>query len=131
MTVNHAGGILGNVLYKELTEYYPEIAPAQNPGFPRWLIRRFKCIADSETPSAKLARVRLSPMLFVFYRIDPDWTERTFFGRMDPTDEDRFDPFLWEGFFWYSSCPTDLLKAIKHLLFEIFRDLDRIPDAHS
>ena len=128
MTVNHAGGILGNVLYKELTEYYPEIAPAQNPGFPRWLIRRFKCIADSETPSAKLARVRLSPMLFVFYRIDPDWTERTFFGRMDPTDEDRFDPFLWEGFFWHSRCPTDLLKAIKHLLFEILRDLDRIPE---
>ena len=128
MTVNHAGGILGNVLYKELTEYYPEITPAQNPGFPRWLIHRFRCIADSETPSAKLARVRLSPMLFVFFRIDPDWTKRTYFDRMDPTNEVKFDPFLWEGFFWHSRCPTDLLQAIKNLFFEILRYLDRIPD---
>ena len=127
MTVNHAGGILGNVLYNELTEYYPEIAPAQNPGIPRLLIRRFRCIADSETPSAKLARVRLSPMLFVLYRVDPDWTKRTFFDRMDPTDEVKFDPFLWEGFFWFSNCPNDLLIAIKELLFKILCDLDRIP----
>ena len=128
MTVNHAGGILGNVLYKELTEYYPKIAPAQNLGFPRWLIHRFRCIADSETPSAKLARVRLSPMLYVFFRIDPGWTERTYFDRMNPTIEDRFDQFLWEGFFWHSRCPTDLLHAIKHLLFEVLRCLDRIPN---
>ena len=127
MTVNHAGGILGNVLYIELTEFYPEIAPAQKPGFPRWLINRFEYIADSETPSAKLARVRLSPMLFVFYRIDPNWTERTFFDRMDPTDESKFDLYLWEGFFRYSRCPTDLLRAFKHLLFEILCNLDLIP----
>ena len=129
MTLNHPGGILGNVLYRELTEYFPEVTPAQNAGFPRLLRLKFKCIAEGETPSAKLARVRLSPMIFVLFRIDPDWTNRTFFDRMNPTIVDDFDPFLWEGFFWFSRCPPDLLNAIKDLLFDILKDLDRLPDS--
>ncbi len=127
MTLNHAGGILGNVLYNELLRFIPEVAPEQNLGFPEQLRQEFEIIAVNEFPSAKLARVRLAPMLYILYRIDPNWTERTFFHRMDPDDNKKFEQFLWEGFLRLAQCPTDLLVVIKHLLLKILRNLDCIP----
>ncbi len=127
MTLNHAGGILGNILYDELSEYIPRVEVGKNYGFPRQLKQDFLYIAENENPSAKLARVRLAPMLFVLYRIDPAWVEHTFFLRMNPEDEETFDPYLWEGYLWYSRCSADLLEALKPLLFKILQHLDCIP----
>ena len=127
MTLNHAGGILGNIIYTELSECIPEVSAGQSPGFPRRLRPDFEKIAKEDSPYAKLARVRIVPMLFVLYRIDPDWTERTFFDRMDLDDEATFDPYLWEGYLSHARCSTDLLAAFKPLLFKILRHLNRIP----
>ena len=113
MTLNHAGGILGIVLYEELTELIPKVAAGQDPGFPGQVKPRFNLLTNNNHSSAKLARVRLAPMLFALYRISPEWTNLTFFLRMDPEDEAKFDPYLWEGFFWYPRCPPDLLAAFK------------------
>lgn len=124
---NHTGGILGNVLYQELIETWPDIGNAQNTGFPRRLAWGFNRISKSDSLSSRLARIRLSPMLFVFYRIHPDWTERTFFRRMDPSDAEYFDQYLWEGFFMFARCPTDLLAAIKDSLLQVLGQLDLLP----
>ena len=128
MTLNHAGGILGEILYAELSEHFPSISAGQNPGIPNLLQRDFECLAENDHPSAKLARVRLAPTLFALYRIDPDWVERTFFCRMDPDNLETFDPYLWEGYFWYARCSTDLLAAFKPLLLGILKANDRIPE---
>lgn len=125
---NHTGGILGNVLYQELIEICPDIGNAQNTGFPRQLAWGFNRISESDSLSSRLARIRLSPMLFVFYRIHPDWTERTFFRRMDPSDAEYFDQYLWEGFFMFARCPTDLLAAIKDSLLQVLGQLDLLPE---
>ena len=98
--LNHAGGILGGVLFSEMAEEIPNIAPGDNPGFPSHLRKDFYELVENESPSAKLARVQIAPMLWALYRIDPEWTERTFFKRMDMDDENSFDPFLWEAYFW-------------------------------
>ena len=127
MSLNHAGGILGKVLYNELLRHIPEVAPGQHLGFPKHLREGFEHIEVCENSSSKLARVRIAPVLYFLYRIDPNWTERTFLYRMDPEDEKKFDQFLWEGFLWFAQCPTDLLVAIKHLLFKVLRNLDCIP----
>ena len=128
MTLNHAGGILGSVLFDELLQFVPEVAPGQNLGFPEQLKQDFERIAVNENPSSKLARVRMAPMLYFLYRIDPNWTERTFFHRMNPEDKEKYDQYLWEGYLWFARCPTDLLIATKHLLFNILRNLDCIPE---
>ncbi len=130
MAHHHAGGILGNILYNELTKRIPSIASGQSPGFPKQLRRDFEYLTEHEEPSIKMARVRLAPMLFALYRIDPDLTKRTFFRRMDPEDKETFDPYLWEGYLWYAHCSADLLVAFKPLLFKILRHLDCIPE-HS
>ena len=128
MTLNHAGGILGEILYAELSEHVPSVSAGQNPGIPQLLQGDFECLAENNHPSAKLARVRIAPMLFALYRIDPDWTKRTFFRRMDPDNLETFDPYLWEGYFWYARCSADLLTAFKPLLLGILRNNDRIPE---
>ena len=84
MTVNHTGGILASVLYNELIEIYPEVEPAQNTGIPDQLIREFNGIADNEFPTAKLARVRLSSMLYVFFSHRPRLDEAYFFSSDGP-----------------------------------------------
>ena len=127
MTLNHAGGILGNVLYEELSERIPKVVAEQNPGFPKQLQPRFELLINHDHPSAKLARVRLAPWLFALYRINPDWTAQTFFSRMNPEDEVMFDPYLWEGYFWYSRCSPDLLAAFKPLLLSILSYHDLMP----
>ena len=72
-TLNHAGGILGAVLFNELIRIVPEVAPGQPPGFPEQLKQEFECIAVNDNPSSKLARVRMAPMLYFLNRIDPNW----------------------------------------------------------
>ena len=89
--INNAGGILGEVLYEEVAERIPTVSPGQNTGFPRLLRLDFERLVESEEPSVKLARVSMAPMLFALYRMDPDWTRRTFFVRMDPADKERFE----------------------------------------
>ena len=127
MTLNHAGGIMGNILYMELKEYHSKESVVQNTGFPKQLIREFKCIADDDALSAKLARARLSSVLFELFRIDPEWTERSFFDRMDCSDKDKFEPYLWEGFFMHAQRPAHLLQAIKPIFIRILQNLDLIP----
>ncbi len=82
--INDAGGVLGDILYNELIEGTPRVSAAENPGFPRGLRSDFKKIAEGDDPAAKLARVRMAPMLSTLYRIDPGWTKSTFFYRMNP-----------------------------------------------
>ena len=112
MTLNYAGGILGSILYKEMVGCIPNVSAGENPGIPSWLRPDFEKIA-TEDPSAKLARVRIAPMLVTLYRIDPDWTNRAFFSRMNPDDKAAFDPHLWEGYFWSARWPTDLLRSAR------------------
>ena len=130
--INHAGGILGEVLYHEMAERIPMATPGQNVGFPRLLRLDFKRLVESEDPSVKLARVSMAPMLFALFRIDPDWTQRTFFVRMDPEDHEMFDPYLWEAYFFHISWTSDLLKAFKSSFLNVLMELDLIPNqVHS
>ena len=103
-------------------------AAGQNSGFPERLKPRFNLLTKNNHSSAKLARVRLAPMLFALHRINPQWTKRTFFLRMDPDDKAAFDTYLWEGYFWYSRCPPDLLAAFKIPLFKVLQQLNCIPE---
>ena len=128
--LNHAGGILGEVLWEELVEYVPKVSVGENPGFPERLQTDFERIAEEDCPSGKLARVSLVPRLIWLYRIDPDWTERTFFRRMDPNDKQAFELYLWQGYFWYPQCTADLLAAFKTLFLEILENLDQLPESH-
>ena len=126
--LNHAGGILGEVLWEELVEYVPKVSVGENPGFPKRLQTDFERIAEENHPSGKLARVSLASMLVRLYRIDPDWTRRAFFCRMDP-DKEEFEPYLWQGYFRRRQCTPDLLAAFKTFLFKILGNLDRLPES--
>ena len=127
MSLNHAGGILGRVLYDELLECVPDVTAKKKLGFPRRLRANFKCLAEFDHPSARLARVRIAPRLSILYHIDPEWTERAFFRRMDP-DKGLFDPYLWEGYFGFAHCSDDLLAAFKPLLLKVLQNRDSIPE---
>ena len=129
VALNHAGGILGEVLWEELVEYVPKVSVGENPGFPERLQTDFERIAEENHPSGKLARVSLVPRLVRLYRIAPDWTRRAFFCRMDP-DKEEFEPYLWQGYFWYPQCTADLLAAFKTFLFKILGNLDRLLESH-
>jgi hypothetical protein len=124
MTANHSGGILGSILYDETAEYIPTVpAVGQSPGLPRQLGPDFRRISESESLSARLARMRMAPMLFILYRIDPQWTERAFLSRMNP-DSTRFDPLLWEGYFWSPRFTDDLVMAFKESFLKVPGNLD-------
>ena len=125
--LNHTGGILGYILYEEMTWCILNVSAGENPGFPNRLRLDFEKIAVEDHPSAQLARVRLAPMLAFLYRIDPDWTECAFFRRMDPDDEATFDPHLWEGYIRFGRWSTDLLRAFKPLLLRTLQGSDLIP----
>ena len=130
--INHAGGILGEVLYQEMEERITKVTPRQNTGFPRLLRLDFKRLVESEDPSVKLARVSMAPMLLSLYRIDPEWTQRTFFERMDPSDQEMFDPYLWEAYFFRFIWTSDFLKAFKSSFLKILKKLDLISNqVHS
>ena len=125
--LNHAGGILGYILYEEMAGCISNVSAGENPGFPSWLRLDFEKIAAEDHSSAQLARVRLAPMLAFLYRIDPVWTERAFFHRMNPDDEVSYDPHLWEGYIRFGRCSADLLKAFKRLLLQTLQGSDLIP----
>ena len=130
--ITHAGGILGKVLYQEMAEQIPEALPGQNTGFPRLLKLDFELLVECENPSVRLARVSMAPMLFALFRIDPDWTQRTFFVRMNPADQEMFDPYLWDAYFFHLSWTSDLLKAFKSSFLKVLMKLDLIPNqVHS
>ena len=101
--INYAAGILAGVLYEELAENIPNPKPGQNEGFPIDLKIDFERLAESDNLSAKLARVRMAPMLFTLYRVNPDWTIRVFFSRMNPEDTAKFDAYIWEAFFLWGA----------------------------
>ena len=126
--INHAAGVLGGVLYAELTEHIPEVRPGQNEGFPIALRQDFERLVVCDDSSAKLARVRMAPMLFALYRIDPDWTRRTYFSRMDPENQESFDPYLWDAFFFRARCSEDLLRAFKDLILGVIVRRQLIPN---
>ena len=125
--LNHTGGILGYILYEEMAECIPKVSAGENPGFPNWLRLDFEKIAAEDHSSAQLARVRIAPMLDFLYRIDPDWTGRAFFRRMDPDDEAVFDPHLWEWYIRFGRWSVDLLKAFKRLLLQTLKVSELIP----
>ena len=127
--LNHAGGILGEILWEELGEYVPNVSVGENPGFPERLQPDFERIAEEDCSSGKLARVSLASMLVRLYRIDPDWTRRAFFRRMDRSDKQAFELYLWQGYFWYPQCTADLLAAFKTLFLEILENLDELPES--
>ena len=128
LTLNHAGGVLGIVLYNEMAEYIPQVPVGEHRGLPRKLRIDFEKIAEGGSPSAKLARVQMASMLYVLHRIDPEWTARALLSRMDLDDSNTFDPHLWEGYLWHARWSNDLLVAIKGLLFKVLGKLDRIPE---
>lgn len=127
--LSHAGGVLGSVIYDEMADYIPSVPPANEAvGLPKQLRADFEMIAEGEDPSAKLARVQNAPHLHILYRIDPDWTARAFFSRMDLDNAAAFDPFLWEAYLWSPQFTDDLLGAFKALFFKILGDLKALPD---
>ena len=126
--LNHSGGVLGSVLYSEMADEIPKVAPGDNPGFPTHLRKDFYELVENESPSAKLARVQMAPMLWALYRVDPEWAELTFFKRMDMDDEDSFDPFLWEAYFLRATLSDDLLSAFHDIYFKVLRNLDALGD---
>ncbi len=126
--LNHAGGILGNILCMEMAECIPKVSAGENPGFPSRLQQDFEKIAAEDHPSARLARVRIVPMLAFLFRIDPDWTTRTFFHRMNPDNKEAFDPHLWEGYIRFGRWTADLLKAFKPLLLRTLQASDLIAE---
>ena len=128
MALNHSGGILGEVLYKEVAERIPTVSPGQNAGFPRLLRLDFERLVESEDPSAKLARVSMAPMLFALFRMDPDWTRRTFFVRMNPADRERFEPHLWEAYFFRVRWTADLLAEFKTSFLGVLGERSLISD---
>ena len=114
-TLNCAGGVLGKVLYNELTLFLPRVSAEESPGLPIRFRPYFEKI-EAEHTSAKLARVRIVPMLVFLFRVDRDWTKRTFFHRMNPDDEASFDRYLWEAYFRFGRWSADLLKEFKPLM---------------
>lgn len=127
-TLNHAGGVLADILYGEMAEYIPQVTAGEHPGLPRQLRPDFEKIAHNGSPSAKLARVCMAPMLYVLYRIDPEWTARALLSRMDLGNAEDFEPHLWEGYLWHARLSDDLLVVIKDMFFKVLRNLDCIPE---
>lgn len=128
MTLNHAGGVLASVLMDELAERHPTATVGQNPGIPKPLRLYYQTVADGDSPSAKLARIRLSANLLYLFWIDRDWTEKALLQRMDPANRAKFEAALWEGYLWSPRIHRDLLKYLKPMLFRILEELDLIPE---
>lgn len=127
-TLNHAGGVLASVLMDELAQQRPAATAGENPGIPKSLQPFFKMIRDGDTPSAKLARIRLSGNLLYLFRIDRAWTENTLLQRMDPANPAEFEAALWEGYLWSPRIHGDLLEYLKPMFFRILEKLDLISE---
>ena len=127
-TLNHAGGVLASVLMDELTQHHPSATAGENPGIPKSLQPFFKMIGDGDTPSAKLANIRLSGNLLYLFRIDRAWTKNALLQRMDPANPAEFEAALWESYLWSPRIHGDLLEYLKPMFFHILEKLDLISE---
>src|SRR3546814_15609066 len=59
MTLNHAGGVLGHVLYKEMSEEIPRVGPGDGRGLPEHLRADFEKL-DGDSASTQIARARIA-----------------------------------------------------------------------
>src|SRR3546814_17463252 len=53
MTLNHAGGVLGHVLYKEMSEEIPRVGPGDGRGLPEQLRADFEKL-DGDSASTQI-----------------------------------------------------------------------------
>lgn len=128
MSHNHAGGVLANVAYSDLAIMIPTVAAGEGSGIPSELSPLFELISRGNHLGAKVGRVRLAPMLFILYRIDPGWTQECLLSRMDLDQGDAFEPFIWEGFLWGPRVSPDLIAVFKPLFLKVLQNLGRIPE---
>ena len=126
MTLNHAGGVLAEVLLNELGQIYPSVNAGKHPGIPSHLRRYFNFIKLENEPSAILARTRLASNLMYLFRVDHAWTREALLGRMDLTKE-TFEASLWEGYLWSPRLYADLLVVLKPLFLTVLDNLEKIP----
>ncbi|MBF0383558.1 MAG: SIR2 family protein [Magnetococcales bacterium] len=128
MSLNHSGGVLGRVLINEMAHIFPQISTGENPGLPSILKDDLEQITSGESPSAKLARVRMANSLVYLFRVDPDWTQRTMFCRMDCDNKNTFDPYIWQGFLWNNQVSEDVLLAIKPQFFKLLANYESLKE---
>ena len=127
-TLNHRGGILGEVLFAELADDIPKVGAQQSSGIPRRLRQQFALVGKSESLAAKIARISMAVRLVELYRLDPEWTDGALLSRMGSESGGTVSEIgLWEGYFAGRQCSEDLLGAFKPMLLEVLRDLGRLP----
>ena len=130
-SLNHAGGILGEVLYAELADDIPSVGARQNPGVPSRLREEFALMGEGDSLSCRLARVSMAVRLVELYRIDPTWTDKALLRRMGgEPGECVVEIGLWEGYFAGRQCSEDLLNAFKRRLLAVLDQVrQRLPNA--
>ena len=124
--LNHPGGVLAHILYENMKGFISNVTAGASPGLPACLRPDFDRIATEVHSTARVARMRIVPMLVVLYRTDPTWTDQAFFQRMDPDNTATFDPYLWEEYFFFGRWSTDFLEPLQPLLLKVLRDSDLI-----
>ena len=122
MTLNHAGGILAEVLLNELGKIYPSVNVGEFPGIPPQLARYFNYIARENDSSTILARTRLASNLMYLFRVDQLWATRALLSRMDIT-KPTLEASLWEGYLWSPRLHSDLLVVLKSLFLNLLDNL--------
>ena len=125
-TLNNPGGVLAHILYEDMKGCISNVTAGASPGLPSCLRPDFERIAAEVHSTARVARMRIVPMLFVLYRIDPNWTAQAFFRRMDPDNEATFDSCLWEEYFFFGRWSTDPPEPLRPSLLRVLRDSDLI-----
>ena len=128
LALNHAGGVLGEILFAELADDIPSVAARHNPGLPPRLGQEFASVGEGDSLSCRVARVSMATRLVELYRIDPEWTDKALLSRMgNESGECVGELGLWEGYFTGRQCSEDLLAAFKNKLLGALRDLGRLP----
>lgn len=125
--LNHAGGVLAEIIMKALGEIYPTVQQGEIYEIPEGLLPLMEMIAEENTYVAQLARVMLAPHMLYLYRLSPDWTQRILIARMAPGEE-GFEPSIWSGYLWSPKIADDLFDSLKNNFFEILNDLSSIPE---
>ena len=126
LALNHAGGILGEMLYAEMADDIPTVWAGQSPGLPDRLRKEFASIGKGDSLSCRLARVSMAVRLVELYRLDPKWTNDALLSRMGSAPEGCVEDGLWEGYFAGRQCSEDLLAAFKEKLLGVLSDLRRL-----
>ena len=125
--LNHAGGILGEILFAELADDIPNVGPRQNPGLPRRLREEFALIGEGESLSCRFARISMAARLVELYRIDPTWADNALLSRMgNESGGSVGEAGLWEGYFAGRQCSEDLLAAFKEKLLGVLKGLGKL-----